>query len=462
MPPLTPAELTRAGALYLPVLLALAAGVYRRARPIARLFPAALLSALWTLPALLLLQHLNLHAKWWTYTPGSAASLLSMPVELYLGWAVLWGIVPPLLLARRRHYERIKIAKQRNPGLRTVPIAGASVTGNPKSFYPSILVSAALLFLLDLALMPACKAAVTLGPNWLRGEAVALVLVLLPALALAAATQANTHLGLRGALQIVLAAGLFLYWVPEVTFTLSHTHARLFSARLAFACALLLALPGLGGVLEFVQRGRGTPIPYDPPTRLVTSGIYRFVANPMQLSCVLVMLAWAALLHNAWLVIPAIFAVVYSAGLAAWDEHQDLHTRFGQPWVDYRQQVRDWLPRFTPYHAGPPARLYYAHTCVVCSELGQWLAARQPLGLVLLPAESLAQTPNRLLYIAPDGTADHGTRAFARTLEHLNLAYALAGLLLRLPGPAHLIQLVMDTSGFGPQTIPTTCNLKQS
>ncbi|HWW60101.1 MAG TPA: hypothetical protein VN181_01925, partial [Thermoanaerobaculia bacterium] len=34
-------------------------------------------------------------------------------------------------------------------------------------------------------------------------------------------------------------------------------------------------------IWEFAWRGRGTPAPFDPPRRLVVTGFYRFVRNPM-------------------------------------------------------------------------------------------------------------------------------------------------------------------------------------
>jgi protein-S-isoprenylcysteine O-methyltransferase Ste14 len=436
MQTISQAELTRAGALYVPVLTALGGGIWHRMRPAPRVFAATLLSMLWTLPSLLMLQQLNLRAHWWSYTPGSAAMLSAMPLELYLSWAVLWGAVPSLALLP----ACAAIARKLNVRRMALPFA------------------ATVLVLVDLALMPACKDAVVLGPHWFAGEAVAVVLVLLPALALARYTQRQTHLFVRATLQALLAAGLFLYWIPKLTATLSHTSLRpLPGWRLLLPFLLLLALPGLGAVLEFAQCGGGTPIPYDPPARLVSSGIFRYVANPMQLSTTLLMLAWAALFRNAWLLIPALLSVIYCAGLAAWDEGEDLRVRFGEPWLAYRRSVHDWRLRLAPYHAGEPARLYYAHSCVACSELGQWLAGQHARGLELLAAESLAQAPRRLLYVAPTGEQEHGTRAFARALEHLNLGYALVGTLLRLPGPAHLVQLVMDVSGFDAQTPPVSC-----
>jgi len=220
----------------------------------------------------------------------------------------------------------------------------------------------------------------------------------------------------------------------------------------------LLAIPGISAVMEFAERGQGTPIPYDPPQRLVTSGIYRFCANPMQLSCAAVMLHWAGLLRNGWLVLAAVLSILYSAGIAEWDERQDLASRFGQDWRAYRGEVPNWLPRWKPYHFGPIARIYIAGSCGPCSEVWCWLCAREPVGLEIVDANSLPEgSIRRVRYDPGDGSAPvEGVRAMGRALEHLNLAWALAGFTLRIPGVWHGVQLVMDASGLGPRTVPET------
>jgi protein-S-isoprenylcysteine O-methyltransferase Ste14 len=263
-------------------------------------------------------------------------------------------------------------------------------------------------------------------------------------------------------MQVLLAAGLFLYFVPELAFALRPGRGWApwlqmagWQRQLALQLLLLLALPGLNAVAEFAGRGMGTPIPYDAPTRLVTSGLYRYCANPMQVSCGLAMLLWAALLRNPWLLLAALLAIVYSAGIAEWDEGQDLANRFAGEWRQYRAQVRSWIPRWKPYHAGPPACLYVAATCAPCTEVRAWLQARTPRGLEIFDAESLpAGSIRRLRYDPADGTAAvEGVRAMGRALEHLHLGWALAGAALRLPGIWQLVQLLMDASGFGPRDL---------
>src|SRR5262249_46230709 len=41
------------------------------------------------------------------------------------------------------------------------------------------------------------------------------------------------------------------------------------------------ACVALGCAFAFAWRGLGTPAPFDPPRRLVVSGLYRYVRNPM-------------------------------------------------------------------------------------------------------------------------------------------------------------------------------------
>jgi protein-S-isoprenylcysteine O-methyltransferase Ste14 len=414
----------RLGALYLPLMASL---ILALARPRSRRrFAACLLGFLWTMPALLLLQVLNLRLNWWSF-PVVEVGIRGMPLELYTGWIILWGIVPTLA------FPRLRLAWV-----------------------------AAVMAAFDLIAMPLCGAVVHLNKSWLAGEAAAVVFVLLPGLCLARWTQRDTHLPLRATMQAATSGLLFLFLIPEISFAFrpGYNWAPLFAMpdwqrQLALLMLMVLALPGVGAVLEFAQRGHGTPIPYDPPKHLVTSGIYRYLANPMQLSCTLVMLLWAAILRNSWLLLAPAASVVYSAGIARWDERQDLNTRFGAPWRGYRNEVHDWLPRLIPFHHGAPARLYMATTCAPCSQLRRWVESQSPRGMEILPAESLRIPIERVTYDPMDGSpAVNGIRAVGRALEHLNLAWALAGIALRLPGVWQVVQFLMDVSGFGPRVLP--------
>src|SRR5947209_19558947 len=91
------ADAFRIGALYLPIVAALLAGLARR--PGRRLLAGCLLSTLWTATALVVLAKLNQRAGWWSFAAGDI-EFCGMPLEFYLGWAVLWGRAPQLLFRR--------------------------------------------------------------------------------------------------------------------------------------------------------------------------------------------------------------------------------------------------------------------------------------------------------------------------------------------------------------------------
>jgi hypothetical protein len=214
----------------------------------------------------------------------------------------------------------------------------------------------------------------------------------------------------------------------------------------------------MSAVQEFARRGGGTPIPYDPPKRLVISGVYRYVANPMQLSCWLAMIAWGGVLRNAWVAAAGVMSLLYSAGLADWDEGEDLAARFGGQWRRYRRHVRPWRLRCKPWHDPglPAARLYIAATCGACSEVRRWFTWHSLTALDIVAAEEHPSgNLRRITYDPMDGTAsEEGVAAFARGLEHIHLGWAFAGACLRLPGIRHFVQMVLDASGLGPRIVP--------
>jgi protein-S-isoprenylcysteine O-methyltransferase Ste14 len=419
---MTRSEFIRVGSLYLPLTLVCIAAALGGRRP--RMFASSLLSLLWTAPALLLAQKLNAIFGWWQFARADIG-FSGMPLELYLGWTVLWGLLPQIALRRLPCW-----------------------------------LSAIIMTLLDLALMPLCAPVVRLGNGWLAGEAACIMLVLIPALYLARFTLENTHLRLRAWMQIAISGGVFLFLVPEIAFAVRPgagwspllTMAS-WERQVALQLIAIIALPGVGAVMEFAERGGGTPIPFDPPVRLVTSGVYRYCANPMQLSCTLVLLAWASLLRNGWLLLAPLVSVIYSAGIAEWDEGEDMKRRFGEPWKRYRASVRNWIPRWRPYTAGEPARLYMAASCGPCSELWLWIEARKPVGMEIVAAETLPYgSIRRMRYQPGDGSPTvEGVRALGRALEHLHLGWAIAGIALRLPGVWQFVQLMMDARGLGPQ-----------
>jgi len=109
---------------------------------------------------------------------------------------------------------------------------------------------------------------------------------------------------------------------------------------------LILAGGALVGwcVLTFAIVGRGTPAPFDPPRRLVVSGPYGFVRNPMYLGAILA-LAGAALFYGsvALLGYSAVFAAATHVMVRVYEE-PNLRRLFGASYDAYRGRAGRWLP----------------------------------------------------------------------------------------------------------------------
>ena len=80
------------------------------------------------------------------------------------------------------------------------------------------------------------------------------------------------------------------------------------------------------------------------------------------------------------------------------------------------------------------------------------IEAMRPVGLVVVAAEDHpSRDLTRITYAPADGGAEEeGVAAFARALEHVNLAFAVTAMAMRLPVIRPILQVVVDASGGGP------------
>lgn len=395
-------DIYRAALLLFPLIATLLLFAWRR--PSSRNATAALFSFLWLLPSLLILHLLAARYGWWIFS-AEANQLAGMPVDIWLGWALWWGPVAVLAFPRM-----------------------------------NLLALAGLAAWVDLWVMPMLDPLLHLGSNWLWGETLALCFVLLPGLLLARWTRLERRLAGRVLLLVLCFIGLAVWLLPTVI--LRHTGDDWSSVVssgywLRSTMIALLAVPsilGLAAVYEFYLRGKGTPIPLDPPKQLVTTGPYAYMANPMQVSATLVWLLLGLWLQSLWVAAIAIMAVVFGVGLADWEERTALKQRMGKPWLRYRAKVRNWIPHWRP-RGIPPARVYIAAGCGPCEQFADWLKWQAPHNLTIIPAQ---HHPKRDLTwitygLEQDALEEQGIVAVARVLEHIHIGWAWFGWMIRLP-----------------------------
>ena len=104
-------------------------------------------------------------------------------------------------------------------------------------------------------------------------------------------------------------------------------------------------------VWDFGWTGRGTPAPMIPPQRLVVVGFYRYVRNPMYVGFAAGWIGLGIVFGHADLrVIAAVSAVALAVHLfVLFYEEPTLRKKFGADYEQYRQNVRRWWPRLTPW-----------------------------------------------------------------------------------------------------------------
>src|SRR5204863_6067509 len=140
-----------------------------------------------------------------------------------------------------------------------------------------------------LVLMPALTPVLRLGPAWYLGEIVALLAVMLPGQLLARWTARRERLAGRAVLQVIAFTGLVLFVLPAIVIEgtggtwLNPLERPVWQLSLIAQVLAFPVLLGLAAVQEFATRGGGTPVPFDPPQQLVTSGLYAYLRNPMQM-----------------------------------------------------------------------------------------------------------------------------------------------------------------------------------
>jgi protein-S-isoprenylcysteine O-methyltransferase Ste14 len=106
----------------------------------------------------------------------------------------------------------------------------------------------------------------------------------------------------------------------------------------------------------FVSVGRGTLAPWDPTTRLVVRGPYRYVRNPMISGVLFVLLGEAALFGSLALLLWFALVAAVNAVYMPLVEEPGLQRRFGKEYERYRANVPRWIPRVRPWNGQESGR----------------------------------------------------------------------------------------------------------
>ncbi|MBX3447832.1 MAG: isoprenylcysteine carboxylmethyltransferase family protein [Parvibaculaceae bacterium] len=153
------------------------------------------------------------------------------------------------------------------------------------------------------------------------------------------------------ALFLVLAPGTVAGLIPWMLTGWEHRPPLLGLTLLPAAGWLLIAL-GLPILLEsflrFARHG-GTPAPIYPTDRLVVTGFYRYVRNPMYAAVLALIAGQALVLGNVLLLsYGALIWFAFHLFVTLYEEPK-LHRQFPEDYAAFFAGVPRWLPRLTPW-----------------------------------------------------------------------------------------------------------------
>ena len=92
-------------------------------------------------------------------------------------------------------------------------------------------------------------------------------------------------------------------------------------------------------------RTRGTPVPFNPPPKLITSGLYAHIRNPMLLGLFIFMIGLGMLLRSLSLIFifTPLFILLNVLYLKAIEE-KEMEKKFGPEYLEYKARVPMFIP----------------------------------------------------------------------------------------------------------------------
>jgi len=342
------------------------------------------------------------YAVWmgWWHFGWDALMVNALPVDIILGGALLFG--PGLYFAF--------------PNTRPLMLCLPIILGLHGTIFSSL------------------EPLVFAGPYWFLGVVFVFATAHLPAIYLAKWTESDTHLGFRCAVLALMTGGMIFAVLPSLIMQAMGGTWGIFDRPgwMIGITALALSISSLIGLSAnqtLCLQGDGTPIPLDPTKRLVTTGLYAYVSNPMQLSAALGWIILGLFLQNIWIMAASVMAWIFVQGMVRWHHRHDLLKRFPTGWPEYKENVPEWIPRWRPW-ATATATLTLSSGSRLHHWIASWLSSVDGLDLQWSD-DCIARYDN------PNNV--YGFRsscAIAAAFVHVNFVYALLGqswLLIAVP-----------------------------
>ena len=147
---------------------------------------------------------------------------------------------------------------------------------------------------------------------------------------------------------LVIAPGTLAVYIPwTITrWRFAPPLLQLVAIRWIGVALIVAGLPILlDSFARFALQGLGTPAPVAPPQKLVVSGLYRWVRNPMYVAVSALIFGQALLFGSLRLLeYGAMIWLLFCAFVVLYEEPA-LRRKFGAQYEDYCRHVPRWWPR---------------------------------------------------------------------------------------------------------------------
>ena len=125
---------------------------------------------------------------------------------------------------------------------------------------------------------------------------------------------------------------------------LQHVHPFELPAKFVWSGYMVLAA-GIAldiWAMATMARARTNILPHRAADRLVTTGPFSLMRNPIYVGNTIATLGLGLILQNGWLILATPIAGIATHHLAVVREQEHLADKFGEQWFDYAARVKAW------------------------------------------------------------------------------------------------------------------------
>lgn len=99
-------------------------------------------------------------------------------------------------------------------------------------------------------------------------------------------------------------------------------------------------------IIDISLKGDGTLAPWSPAKKLVVTGLYRYVRNPMIIGVLLTLIGESICIDSKKIFIWAIIFFIINNIFFFFYEEPNLAKKFGEEYRKYKKEVPRWIPKF--------------------------------------------------------------------------------------------------------------------